>query len=172
MHYLLPHSFLLHPNHLVYLSIFALLVIALAAVASILRVFFPKAPYSLLIVSLWSLLLSLCFSADYFRLTPRYFAPLLLIIGTSTLAFSLWQFNRGQSSSSLLLRYKESNSILELLSTICLWILGLFILVIPLAFGFPADTLITSHFICNDSVVHSIMAQGLSYMESRKMVPF
>lgn len=168
---LLPHPFLLHPNHLYYLTAFTLLIFCLSLASTILRVFFPKAPYSLLLVFLWSLLLTLCFAGDYFRLTAKQFA---LATITGGLFFGLlftWKL-KTLNCNLLFKLFLESNSLRELIYTFTLWITGLFILLIPLAFGFPENTLVTGHFICNDSVVHSIMAQGISFIESRKIDPF
>ncbi len=136
----------------------------LFAGVSVVRLYSPQARYSTGILTLWGALTGLTYVMDYLQVHPlAVFCIVILLI--MLVLVHLLQRHRGY----LIQKFLDCNDIAELSSLFVSWFVGVSVLSIPVWLIFSTDTILSGHFISNDSVLHAHFARGFAYTRFRHM---
>ena len=156
----------LTPHHLVFVLFSALFVAVLLGFSSLLRLIVPERSYGFLVSLLWASLLSLSVVCDYMELSPAVFGGILLAL------IILYTVSLRRSGRLTVAEWRRTNSICDIGSVYLTWVLGFSALLFNLIFFVPLDAVVTGHFICNDSVIHALLSEGLKELRGYSLDPF
>ena len=162
----------IHIDHVAYLIGFVGLVVGLALCSTFVRLVAPKIPYSALILSLMGVLCSGAVVADVYGLSP---SSVSLVLPAVFLIGIVWAVSAATARPCLRswgASWKAANCLPELVWTLVLWIAGLIVVFFPLWFGYAAQSIVTGHFICNDSALHALLTRGIEYVKECHFPPF
>ena len=136
----------------------------LFAGVSVVRLYSPQARYSTSIITLWGSLTGFTYVMDYLQVDRLAIFFLLGLLIMLVLA-DLLQRHRGE----LIQKFFYCNDVRELSSLFVSWVVGVSVLSIPVWLIFSPDTIVSGHFISNDSVAHAHFARGFTYTRLRHM---
>jgi hypothetical protein len=144
----------------IHLKIFiacAVLVVGLIFLANCLKIFFTKFSIGYLVITLWALLIMVCFVSDYIELDPKLVVA-LLVGGAAFLVGFTASKKRQQFLDIFTWKNLKANLLL-----IAIWVAALLVLSLPLIISLQKKTIIPGHFVSNDSVFHALMSEGFAH---------
>ena len=108
------------------------------------------------VIVLWSIILCVSFGFDLLQLSPYVWAA-TIGFGATGLCIETFSRKRDRPFGEFL-----NEKARQFATLILVWVATVVILLVPLLCLFPTDTLVTGNFVCNDSVVHAITADGFA----------
>lgn len=130
---------------------FILLTIAILVLSKLIKVKFQNTNIGYNFIFIWGAIINVLFFSDFLGIpfSVVYFALILV-----TILFALYCLQKSRISIRSIFKFNLS------LKLFIVWLIGLFIISIPIIYVFPKGTLITGYTVSNDSVAHSIFAKG------------
>ncbi len=144
---------------LLYFVPFLIITAILIVLARFLKYYHPEISYGYGVIFFWSLVISILFFGDYFKIN------VFLVVGLSlfsAIVFVVFTVRKFKVDSSKLF---EKKILLYEVKILLIWAAGLFLIAVPALFVFPKNTVIPTPVINTDSMMHSMLAKGYAYTE-------
>ena len=123
----------------------------------------PKMPYSMLILTIFSLVFGAASVANFYDLSPITFGLVALCAFMAVGGDAVRRGMVHRSGQRFVATWIRANSLLELGGCLFLWLVGLAIILIPLGLAYQKDAIIVGVGDCDDGMIHSLWARGLSF---------
>lgn len=143
-----------------------LIILCLIFLANCIQVFFSKFNLGFLVMCLWSGLVCFFFFIDYFEIPP-VIGLLVLAVAVVLLVAYLLVWRKTEFLEIFALTSVKKNILI-----FGCWVVALAILLLPLVWTMPDETVISGHFISNDSVMHALMSEGYKVTREIQILQF